>query len=127
MIWLILGIAAILLNIAIFVIHRRNRSRLGPHKRLRMIIWFVGLGLAIPLNHVRIQDAPDLVHFGFPIPYAFFQLINGQWLDFVGPLTIAIWIINMLLCAHLLQLPITISMVAKRSREASPASVRQCG
>ena len=121
MLWLILGVTAIACNIAILTINFANRSRLRSRKRLRIVTWLVGLVAAVPVVMLKHSVAQDAVLIGFPIPYAVFQQIDGAWMDFVGPLTTPIWLADIVLCAHLLQGIVAVSVLLERRKEVAVA------
>ena len=67
----------------------RNRGMvlIAPRLRAYPIVIVIGLALACGSVFVRYPLNPDTVVYGFPFMSAIFQRQNGQWADFVGPLT----------------------------------------
>jgi hypothetical protein len=120
--WLILVGALISIAVAGLGLRRGFQSKLErPSKLLLWVSSLVlgggaGFSIGYPLNE-KTQI------YGFPFPAAIFQREpNGQWLDYVGPLTMPFALMNAMVGAGVfLYLALAIaSHLAKRRRPDSP-------
>jgi hypothetical protein len=74
----------------------RNREMvlIAPRLRAYPVVVVFGLALACGSAFVRYPLKGDTVVYGFPFMSAIFQRHNGQWADFVGPLTFPAFVAN---------------------------------
>ena len=97
---------------------QRNLSSLVPTRfallATRLLLLIVGslLGFLLTTRSLRVSDSHVIV--GLPFPWAVWEYSNGQWLDFVSPLSFVVWSLDVVVGIALLH---TVIVVANELRK----------
>jgi len=99
---------------------QRNLSSL-IHPRIallatRLLLLIVGSLLGFLLTTLSLRVSESHVIVGFPFPWAVWEYSNGQWLDFVGPLSIVIWGFDVIVGIALLHTLIVVANELRKRR-----------
>jgi hypothetical protein len=99
---------------------RRNR-----HSQLKQwVVWTtlcLGIAAGLFLGQVSYPVAEDTRVLGLPMPVAAFQRRNGQWLDFVSPLTPILYLVNVVAWGGVAQLVLALATRSPTPRGPSPS------
>jgi hypothetical protein len=82
-----------------------------------LLVAVIGLLLGIFLANVIYPSSPTMRIVGFPFMSAIFQLSDGRWLDFVGPLTLPAAFGNMIVGFVVPQILFALVVRRRLSRE----------
>ena len=77
-----------------FVVRSTNRALRSDGFRIRIAVILLGLASAVLVSCIKYYPNPDTMVYGFPFLSFIFQKGGGQWLDFMGPLTIPALVAN---------------------------------
>ena len=119
-------ILAIVLG-ALFVVSRvviYSQRNLGAIVPSGVLAWLVRLGLivtgcvvGIGLASVTWNWSETQLIVGLPIPVAAWELEGGRWLDFVSPISLLIWILDLIIWIGFTHLPFAIAIYWKKRTE----------
>ena len=70
----------------------------------------VGAGLGVFMFKLELLANPSLRTFGFPFVAGVFELHDGLWTDYVGPLTLPTCIANFLVGLMVVQIPLAFAL-----------------
>jgi hypothetical protein len=107
--------------------HRRLGSHVQSSRALlfsRIALIIISCAVGILFAFIVWRPSETDVFYGFPLPYAAWELRNGNWLDFATPLSPLLIAIDFIIGAALIHLPVTCVFLAKRKKIA-PLSQNQ--
>ena len=93
------------------------------HRRGKNALWWWGAGLSAVIGAlsgfvsgvwVRWRPEPNIEYVGFPIPGMMLLHEDGRWIDYVGPTILICPLLNTLLGATALLIPISLALLIRR-------------
>ena len=108
---------------------QRNLSSLVHPKvallatRLGLLIAGSLLGFLLTTLSLRVSESHVIV--GLPFPWAVWEYSNGQWLDFVGPFSIVLWALDLIIGIAVLHTLVVVAnaLRKRRLRRVTPGTI----
>ena len=108
---------------------QRNLSSL-VHPRVALLATRLGLliagsllGFLLTTLSLRVSESHVIV--GLPFPWAVWEYSNGQWLDFVGPFSIVLWALDLIIGIAVLHTLVVVAnaLRKRRLRRVTPGTI----